>query len=116
MFGLTAEAREAGAGRLELFTGGQEAAGQSWPEQNQNFECQEERGKLETEDEQEVGVSHITYRPTLPKDFEFQDSRGESQDSRGEEETEVKQELGVSQMFTAINQNCPNISTNFEVT
>ena len=45
MFGLTAEAREAGAGRLELFTGGQEAAGQSWPEQNQNFECQGERGK-----------------------------------------------------------------------
>ena len=48
MFGLTAEAREAGAGRLELFTGGQEAAGQGRPEQNQNFECQEERGDRNT--------------------------------------------------------------------
>ena len=39
---------------------------------------------METEDEQELGVSHITYRPTLPKDFGFHESRAESQDSRGE--------------------------------
>ena len=37
MFGLTAEAREAGAGRLELFTGGQEAAGQGRPRAELEF-------------------------------------------------------------------------------